>query len=128
MTAVYYRGNNGTTRTAAASRRRQSGGLNKEQAAAIRSLLKWGFAVGLAVMLFCGALLVMTDASGERPAEPMEGESVVYAAPGDTLWSIASHAIGHNGDIREKVHEIKKRNNMRSGMLQSGQKLIIPSN
>ncbi|WP_164779709.1 LysM peptidoglycan-binding domain-containing protein [Paenibacillus kobensis] len=127
MTAVYYRSNNGTARTVRSAGRIQAGRLNKKQAEAVRAVLRWGFAIGFAIILFCGALLVMSDASGEHPAEPMEGEAVVYVAPGDTLWSIASSTIGHKDDIRERVYEIKKRNNMQSGMLKSGQKLIIPN-
>ncbi|MNF97794.1 Cell division suppressor protein YneA [compost metagenome] len=127
MTAVYYRSNSGTTRTVRSARRNQGAGLNKKQGEVMRAVLRWGFAIGFAIVLFCGALLVMSDASGEHPAEPLEGEAVVYVAPGDTLWSIASSTIGQDGDIRERVYEIKKRNNMQSGMLKSGQKLIIPS-
>ncbi|EFM12078.1 Peptidoglycan-binding lysin domain protein [Paenibacillus curdlanolyticus YK9] len=91
------------------------------------SILKWGFALAFAIILFCGALLVMTEASSEQPVAPMEGESVVYVAPGDTLWQIASAATGHDGDIREMVYEIKVRNGLDSEQLQSGQMLIIPN-
>ncbi|MWC28177.1 LysM peptidoglycan-binding domain-containing protein [Paenibacillus sp. MMS18-CY102] len=89
--------------------------------------MKWGFALAFAIILFCGALLVITEASSEQPASPMEGETIVYVAPGDTLWEIASTAIGHHGDIREMVHEIKVRNGLDSELLQSGQMLIIPN-
>ncbi len=128
MTAVYYRSGNSSARTV----RRRTGRVqgrrtNEKKAERIYSVLRWGVAVGFAILLFSGLLLMMSDASVERPAEPMEGELVIYVAPGETLWTIASRTIGRDKDIRERVYEIKKRNNMRSEMLQSGQKLIIPN-
>lgn len=120
MTMSYNRTNLARTRAGQANR------VNKRQADAIRAMLKWGFAIGFAVILFCGVLMVMTEASSEKPALPTAGESLVYVGPGDTLWNIASTASGQDEDVRRKVFEIKKRNNLDSDVLLSGQTLIIP--
>jgi len=121
MTASYNRMNVRTTRGS----KRQGARLNNTQKQALMVILKWVFALAFAVVLFCGALMVMTDAMSEHPAEPTAGESVIYVAPGDTLWSIA--ASSSDGDIRERVFEIKMRNNLDSDVLKSGQMLIIPA-
>lgn len=122
MTASYNRMN---VRTTTRGRAAQGARLNKAQKQALMILLKWGFALAFAIILFCGALMVMTEAMSDHPAEPTAGESVVYVGPGDTLWSIAS--ASSDGDIRERVFEIKMRNNLDSDVLKSGQTLIIPA-
>ncbi|PWW00674.1 LysM domain-containing protein [Paenibacillus cellulosilyticus] len=118
---TYNRMNVRTTRGNARKRNK----LSEAQAQALLVVMKWGFALMFAIILFSGALMVMTEAMSDHPAEPTEGESVVNVAPGDTLWSIAS-ATG-NGDIRERVFEIKLRNNLDSDELKAGQQLIIPA-
>jgi hypothetical protein len=121
MTASYNRMNVRTIRDNTVKRKR----LSKGQAQALLVVMKWGFALMFAVILFSGALMVMTEAMSDHPAEPTEGETVVYVAPGDTLWSIASATS--DGDIRERVFEIKLRNNLDGDELMAGQLLIIPA-
>lgn len=120
MTASYNSMNVRTKRGNVAKRKQ----LSKGQAQALLVIMKWGFALLFAVILFSGALMVMTEAMSDHPAEPTAGESIVYVAPGETLWSIASATS--DGDIRERVFEIKLRNNLDSDELKAGQQLIIP--
>ena len=45
--------------------------------------------------------------------------------PGDTLWSYAS-AITPGHDVSETVDELIALNNLESGSLQAGQRIIVP--
>ena len=47
----------------------------------------------------------------------------IVVSKGDTLWSIASEL---NGDIRENIYEIKKRNNLKTSYIYEGQELQLP--
>lgn len=49
----------------------------------------------------------------------------VTAAPGDTLWSLATH-MADGGDIRALVDEIAAINSLATAQLQAGQKIRIP--
>ncbi len=54
-----------------------------------------------------------------------------YILNGDTLWSVAeeqthTNEYYKNKDIREVIYEIKKINNIESGNLEIGQKILIP--
>ena len=55
-----------------------------------------------------------------------EPTAVVQVGPGDTLWGIAS-AAADDGDVAAMMHRIEKLNALDSGMLVSGQKLLIPT-
>ena len=44
--------------------------------------------------------------------------------PGDTLWSIATHAYA--GDPREGVWELRERNHLSGTMIMPGQLLRLP--
>ena len=50
----------------------------------------------------------------------------MQVGPGDTLWGIAS-AAADDGDVAAMMHRIEKLNALDSGMLVSGQKLLIPT-
>lgn len=55
-----------------------------------------------------------------------------YIIKGDTLWSIAENEVDtneyyKNKDIREVMYEIQKLNNLQSGNLEIGQKILIPN-
>jgi LysM repeat protein len=52
--------------------------------------------------------------------------AVVQVGPGDTLWAIAS-AAADDGDVASMMDRIEKLNALDSGMLVSGQKLLIPT-
>ena len=62
-------------------------------------------------------------ATGE--AGTPEPTAVVMVGPGDTLWDIASAAAA-DGDIESMMDRIEKLNALDSGMLMSGQRLLIP--
>lgn len=49
----------------------------------------------------------------------------ITVAPGDTLWSLASH-MAEGGDVRAMVDEIASVNALASVDLQAGQKVRIP--
>lgn len=48
----------------------------------------------------------------------------VVAKPGDTLWSIANEYS--DGDIRDKVADIKKFNSLKSDVLCAGDHIKVP--
>jgi LysM repeat protein len=55
-----------------------------------------------------------------------EPTAVVQVGPGDTLWAIAA-AAADDGDVASMMNRIEKLNALDSGMLVSGQKLLIPT-
>ena len=75
----------------------------------------------LAVGLVVASGSVATDDAGTP-----EPTTVVQVGPGDTLWGIAS-AAADDGDVAAMMHRIEKLNALDSGMLVSGQKLLIPT-
>ena len=51
----------------------------------------------------------------------------VTVAPGDTIWSIASRYMPEKTDLRFKVQDIIKLNNLgANGTIQPGQKILLP--
>lgn len=76
----------------------------------------------LAVGIVVAAGSVATDKGGTP-----EPTAVVQVGPGDTLWEIASVAAG-DGDVRDMMDRIEKLNALDSGMLVSGQRLLVPAN
>lgn len=46
--------------------------------------------------------------------------------PGDTLWSYASAITPAGHDVSETVDELITLNNLESGSLQAGQRIIVP--
>ena len=46
--------------------------------------------------------------------------------PGDTLWSYASAITPAGHDVSETVDELIALNNLESGSLQAGQRIIVP--
>jgi len=80
----------------------------------------------LALMAVLAVGLVVASgsvATGE--AGTPEPTAVVMVGPGDTLWDIASVAAG-DGDVESMMERIEKLNALDSGMLMSGQRLLIP--
>ena len=75
----------------------------------------------IAVGIVVAAGSVATDEGGTP-----EPTAVVQVGPGDTLWGIAS-AAADDGDVAAMMHRIEKLNALDSGMLVSGQKLLIPT-
>jgi hypothetical protein len=66
--------------------------------------------------------------AGANTAETVTAQSSfieVTAAPGDTLWSLATR-MADGGDIRALVDEIASVNSLATAELQAGQKVRIP--
>jgi len=74
----------------------------------------------LAVGIVVAAGSVATDEAGTP-----EPTAVVMVGPGDTLWDIAS-AAADDGNVASMIARISKLNALDSGMLVSGQRLLIP--
>ena len=62
-------------------------------------------------------------ASGD--SEPVAFETVTVL-PGDTLWSIAAEAAPAS-DPRDVIDDIRRLNNLTSGMIQVGASIAIPT-
>lgn len=75
----------------------------------------------LAVGIIVAAGSVATDKAGTP-----EPAAVVLVGPGDTLWDIAA-AAAEDGDVSSMIDRIEKLNALDSGMLFSGQRLLIPA-
>lgn len=75
---------------------------------------------GVAVSVLAGGSAV---ASGE--SEPVAFETVTVL-PGDTLWSIAAEAAPAS-DPRDVIDDIKRLNDLSSGMIQVGTSIAIPT-
>jgi hypothetical protein len=78
------------------------------------------------ILLFAGAALMRTDASGDKPAAPTANERIIVVGAGDTLWTIASRIRKDGEDLRHIVYNLKERNGLRSSMLRAGDTLIVP--
>jgi hypothetical protein len=66
--------------------------------------------------------------AGANTAETVTAQSSfieVTAAPGDTLWSLATR-MADGGDVRALVDEIASVNSLATAELQAGQKVRIP--
>lgn len=85
-----------------------------------RTLLVLSLAVVLASVFGLKAGAGTTDSVG-APTSFIE----ITVAPGDTLWSLASHMAG-GADVRAMVDEIASVNALASADLQAGQKVRIP--
>ena len=74
----------------------------------------------LAIGLLVGQSAVATDEAGTP-----EPTRVVVVNPGDTLWDIAS-AAAPDGDVRAMVNRIIKLNALDGGLVDAGQRLMVP--
>ncbi len=66
--------------------------------------------------------------AGANTSEPVNAPTSyieVTAAPGDTLWSLATR-MAEGGDVRALVDEIATVNSLATAELQAGQKVRIP--
>lgn len=83
-------------------------------------------AVVLAAALAWGGFAMLT-------AEPVRSDTgatqvISYIVrPGDTLWSYASSITPAGQDVSETVDELISLNNLESGALRAGQRLIVPA-
>ena len=79
----------------------------------------------LVVMLMTAGFMLLFHSSASGDVIPEY--TTVVIAKGDTLWGIARNFSNDNEDIRNKISEIKKLNNISSD-LRVGQELIIRIN
>ena len=83
-------------------------------------------AVVLAAALAWGGFAMLTA----EPARSDTGATQVISyivRPGDTLWSYASSITPAGQDVSETVDEMISLNNLESGALRAGQRLIVPA-
>ena len=77
------------------------------------------------VAVLAVGVVVASGSVATREAGTPEPTAVVQVGPGDTLWAIAS-AAADDGDVASMMDRIEKLNALDSGMLVSGQRLLIP--
>ena len=82
-----------------------------------------------AALLVAFAIGVFVTAAGsvatQQPGSP-EPTRIVQVGTGDTLWDIAA-GLADDGDVRAVMEEIKQLNALDSGVLQAGQRLVVPA-
>ncbi len=85
--------------------------------------------VVIAALLVAFAIGVFVTAAGsvatQQPGSP-EPTRIVQVGTGDTLWDIAA-GLAADGDVRAVMEEIKQLNALDSGVLQAGQRLVVPA-
>ncbi len=85
--------------------------------------------VVVAALLVAFAIGVFVTAAGsvatQQPGSP-EPTRIVQVGTGDTLWGIAAD-LADDGDVRAVMEEIKQLNALDSGVLQAGQRLVVPA-
>jgi LysM repeat protein len=85
--------------------------------------------VVVAALLVAIAVGVLLNAAGsvatQRPGTP-EPTRIVQVGSGDTLWDIAA-GLADDGDVRAVMEEIKQLNALDSGVLQAGQRHVVPA-
>ena len=75
-------------------------------------------------LAWCGfGALTVQRAQSDTGATQVTGYIV---RPGDTLWSYASAITPAGHDVSETVDELIALNNLESGSLQAGQRIIVP--
>lgn len=75
-------------------------------------------------LAWCGfGALTVQRAQSDTGATQVTGYIV---RPGDTLWSYASAITPAGHDVSETVDELIALNNLESGTLQAGQRIIVP--
>jgi hypothetical protein len=72
--------------------------------------------------------LVIAFVGGRASAKPAHAPraAVVVVHGGDTLWSIARHQVGAQGDPRQLIQRLIARNHLHDGVIAVGQRLIVP--
>lgn len=78
-----------------------------------------------ATLAWCGFAMLTAE-----PARSDTGATQVISyivRPGDTLWSYASSITPAGQDVSETVDELISLNNLESGALRAGQRLIVPA-
>jgi nucleoid-associated protein YgaU len=75
------------------------------------------FLVVLTLVAVVVAVIARTS-SGHGP------ERVYVVRPADTLWSIAARS--YDGDPREAIWRIERRNQLEGALIRPGQRLVLP--
>ena len=84
----------------------------------------------MAVVLAAALAWVGFSMLTAEPARSDTGATQVISyivRPGDTLWSYASSITPAGQDVSETVDELISLNNLESGALRAGQRLIVPA-
>lgn len=77
------------------------------------------------IVIGCLCLLLFIidlTTTGSNPEKYTE----IRVENGQSLWTIAAKYYNNDCDIRKKIYDIKKINNLEDALLQPGQKLKIP--
>ncbi|MGM0438069.1 MAG: cell division suppressor protein YneA [Bacillota bacterium] len=91
--------------------------------------LKNKFAFILKILLIVSISVLLIVAFQFKSISSSEPELIeVKVVQGDNLWKIADRYYEENTDLRKKIFQIKKINELESAMLKPGQKLKIPIN
>lgn len=83
-------------------------------------------AVVLAAALAWGGFAMLTAELARSDTGATQVISYIVR-PGDTLWSYASSITPAGQDVSETVDELISLNNLESGALRAGQRLIVPA-
>ena len=82
-------------------------------------------AVAVLAILAVGFVLAGGSVATDEAGSP-EPTRVVMVGTGDTLWDIAA-GISDDGDVRAMVDRIQRLNALDSGMVVTGQRLLVPT-
>ncbi|MDE0120908.1 MAG: LysM peptidoglycan-binding domain-containing protein [bacterium] len=82
--------------------------------------------LGLLVVIFAGALLLLFEGEAVGASGQQEMEAVVVS-PGETLWEIADRFSPESVDLRVVVRELVELNGLESKVLRPGQVLQVPT-
>ena len=82
--------------------------------------------LGLLVVIFAGALLLLVEGEAVGASGQQEMEAVVVS-PGDTLWEIADRISPESLDLRAVVQGLVELNGLESKVLRPGQVLQVPA-
>ena len=83
------------------------------------------FVFSLFLAFAVGILIAAGSVATQEPGMP-EPTRVITVGTGDTLWGISTELAG-DGDTREMMRRIESLNALDSGMLSSGQRLVVPA-
>ena len=83
------------------------------------------FVVSLFLAFAVGILIAAGSVATQEPGMP-EPTRVMTVGTGDTLWGISTELAG-DGDTREMMRRIESLNALESGMLVTGQRLVVPA-
>lgn len=91
-----------------------------------RNRYRWG-RISLAVIILLVAALGIASGVKALMAEPKYFEKVVVVDENETLWDICSRINDDREDVRVMIDRAMDRNHITdAGMIQPGQKLLIP--